>query len=524
MPDAAITTDIIVGFPGETDEDFEDTLRVVEQARFTSAFTFQYSIREGTPAATMPDQVPKAVVQERYNRLLALQERISLEENQAQVGREVEVLVSMGEGKKDAATHRLTGRAEDNRLVHFELPAGSEAPRPGDIVSVRITHAAPFHLLADAPDGAPLRIRRTRAGDAWDRSQAESCAVPAAPAGDGRRAARRVARAAHAPRRRVSGAHASASERAVGERIDGGTAALRRRRCHRHRQERALARSRRSPARHGRPAEIVNADAMQLYRGMDIGTAKLALDERRGIPHHLLDVLEVTEDAAVARYQSEARAAIDAILERGSHAILVGGSGLYVSSVLFDFRFPPRDEAVRARLEAELEAVGPGRAVRTAARGGSRDRGSGRSPQRATHRPRPGGARPGRGDARRGPSRRAGALAALDDHRPPKPARRARRPARRPRRADVGRRACSTRCERLRADGLENGVTARRAIGYAQALAQLRGDSTRAEAIAETQALTRRYARRQVSWFKRYPDARWVDPGDSRAVARILGR
>jgi tRNA-2-methylthio-N6-dimethylallyladenosine synthase len=131
----------------------------------------------------MPDQVPKAVVQERYNRLIALQERISLEENQKQVGREVDVLVSSGEGKKDAETHRLTGRAEDNRLVHFELPAGSELPRPGDVVSVVVTHAAPFHLLADSPDGAALRIRRTRSGDAWDRSQAESCGIPA-PAGD----------------------------------------------------------------------------------------------------------------------------------------------------------------------------------------------------------------------------------------------------------------------------------------------------------------------------------------------------
>ena len=93
------------------------------------------------------------------------------------------MLVSTGEGKKDAETHRLTGRAEDNRLVHFELPAGSPVPRPGDVVSVTVTHAAPFHLLADAPDGAPLRIRRTRAGDAWDRSQAESCGVPA-PAGE----------------------------------------------------------------------------------------------------------------------------------------------------------------------------------------------------------------------------------------------------------------------------------------------------------------------------------------------------
>ncbi|WP_458042055.1 MULTISPECIES: tRNA (N6-isopentenyl adenosine(37)-C2)-methylthiotransferase MiaB [Bacteria] len=183
IPNAAITTDIIVGFPGETEEDFAETLRVVEQARFASAFTFQYSIREGTPAATMPDQVPKAVVQERYERLMALQDRISLEENRAQVGREVNVLISSGEGKKDAATHRLTGRAEDNRLIHVELPAGSETPRPGDIVTAVVTHAAPFYLLADAPAGAPLRIRRTRAGDAWDRTQSESCAVPAPAAG-----------------------------------------------------------------------------------------------------------------------------------------------------------------------------------------------------------------------------------------------------------------------------------------------------------------------------------------------------
>src|SRR5690606_15233955 len=141
------------------EEDFQETLRVVEEARFASAFTFQYSIREGTPAATMPDQVPKEVVQDRYDRLIALQQRITLEENQKQLGREVEVLVSTGEGKKDAETHRLTGRAEDNRLVHFEVPEGSAVPRPGDVVTVRITHAAPSHLLADSADGAPLRIR-----------------------------------------------------------------------------------------------------------------------------------------------------------------------------------------------------------------------------------------------------------------------------------------------------------------------------------------------------------------------------
>jgi tRNA-2-methylthio-N6-dimethylallyladenosine synthase len=182
IPNAAITTDIIVGFPGETEEDFAETLRVVEAAQFASAFTFQYSIRPGTPAATLPDQVPKDVVQERYERLIALQERISWEENAKVVGRTVELLVSTGEGKKDAATHRMSGRAEDSRLVHFEVPAGSAVPRPGDMVTVEVTHAAPFHLLADSIDGAPLRIRRTSAGDAWDRAEAASCGVPA-PAG-----------------------------------------------------------------------------------------------------------------------------------------------------------------------------------------------------------------------------------------------------------------------------------------------------------------------------------------------------
>ncbi|MEO7017098.1 MAG: tRNA (N6-isopentenyl adenosine(37)-C2)-methylthiotransferase MiaB [Leifsonia sp.] len=178
MPEAAISTDIIVGFPGETEEDFQETLRVVEAARFATAFTFQYSIRPGTPAATMDDQVPKGVVQERYERLLALQDRISLEENRKVIGREVELLVANGEGRKDADTHRLSGRAHDSRLVHFEVPAGSEFPRPGDVVTVSVTQAAPFHLIADSTDGAPLSIRRTRAGDAWDRAEAESCAVP----------------------------------------------------------------------------------------------------------------------------------------------------------------------------------------------------------------------------------------------------------------------------------------------------------------------------------------------------------
>ncbi|WP_144711153.1 tRNA (N6-isopentenyl adenosine(37)-C2)-methylthiotransferase MiaB [Curtobacterium pusillum] len=176
IPHAAISTDIIVGFPGETDADFEDTLRVVEQSRFASAFTFQYSIRPGTPAATMDEQLPKHVVQERYERLVALQERITAEENAKQVGRSVEVLVATGEGRKDDSTRRLSGRAEDSRLVHFAVPDGSAVPRTGDVVTVEVTRSAPHFLIAD--NDGPLRIRRTRAGDAWDRAQAESCGVP----------------------------------------------------------------------------------------------------------------------------------------------------------------------------------------------------------------------------------------------------------------------------------------------------------------------------------------------------------
>jgi tRNA-2-methylthio-N6-dimethylallyladenosine synthase len=143
LPDAAITTDIIVGFPGETDADFEQTLDAVRAARFASAFTFQYSKRPGTPAAELPDQVPKAVVQERYDRLIALQDGISWEIARGLVGREVEVLVT-ADGRKDAHTGRVSGRARDGRLVHV---AGTAAP--GDVVSAEVTYAAPHHLVAD---------------------------------------------------------------------------------------------------------------------------------------------------------------------------------------------------------------------------------------------------------------------------------------------------------------------------------------------------------------------------------------
>ncbi len=157
LPHAAITTDIIVGFPGETEADFDGTLDVVRQARFASAFTFQYSIRPGTPAATMDGQVPRAVVQERYERLVALIEEIATEENEKQDGTVVEVLVAEGEGRKDAATHRMSGRARDNRLVHFVAGASPERPAPE---AGRHRHHPRHPRRAASPD----RRRRSASG------------------------------------------------------------------------------------------------------------------------------------------------------------------------------------------------------------------------------------------------------------------------------------------------------------------------------------------------------------------------
>jgi tRNA-2-methylthio-N6-dimethylallyladenosine synthase len=175
MPDAAITTDIIVGFPGETEQDFAETLDVVRAARFSGAYTFQYSKRPGTPAATLDDQIAPDVVRDRYERLVELVNDIAWSENKALVGRRVELMVSEGEGRKDAATQRLSGRGPDNRLVHFAPPEYAEV-RPGDLVTVEITKAAPHHLVADGP---VLDVRRTRSGDAWELRQG----VPTEPAG-----------------------------------------------------------------------------------------------------------------------------------------------------------------------------------------------------------------------------------------------------------------------------------------------------------------------------------------------------
>ncbi|MBY0796326.1 MULTISPECIES: tRNA (N6-isopentenyl adenosine(37)-C2)-methylthiotransferase MiaB [Corynebacterium] len=208
LPQASITTDIIVGFPGETEEDFQQTLDLVEKARFTSAYTFQYSPRPGTPAAAMEDQVPKAVVQDRYERLVELQERISAELNAELVGDVVEVLVQADDGRRSAQTHRLSGRTRDGRLVHFAPDAASmeetarawdsigatpmahpttpggnsveecvksgidQAIRAGDVVWVRITDSRSHFLLSDS---GVLAHRRMPAGD---RTEAASAPAP----------------------------------------------------------------------------------------------------------------------------------------------------------------------------------------------------------------------------------------------------------------------------------------------------------------------------------------------------------
>jgi tRNA-2-methylthio-N6-dimethylallyladenosine synthase len=179
MPEAAITTDIIVGFPGETDADFDETMKVVERARFAGAFTFQYSKRPGTPAATLEGQLPKRVVQERYERLAELVNQVAWDENKRLEGRTVELMVAEGEGRKDEQTARLSGRAPDNRLVHFR-PIGTDSRpvdvRPGDCVEVQVTYAAPHHLVADGPVQS---VRRTRSGDAWEaRTRRPPAGVP----------------------------------------------------------------------------------------------------------------------------------------------------------------------------------------------------------------------------------------------------------------------------------------------------------------------------------------------------------
>ncbi|MFI6228234.1 tRNA (adenosine(37)-N6)-dimethylallyltransferase MiaA [Micromonospora echinospora] len=260
---------------------------------------------------------------------------------------------------------------------------------------------------------------------------------------------------------------------------------------------------------HALDGEVVNADSMQLYRGMDIGTAKLTPAEREGVPHHLLDIWPVTEPASVAEYQRLARAAVDDILARGKVPLLVGGSGLYVRAVLERFEFPGTDPELRGRLEAELAAVGPAplyerlRAADPAAAAGILP-GNGRRIVRALEVVELTG---------------APFVASLPEPTPFYPSVQLgvdldtavlhERMARRVDRMWADGLVAETR--ELIGHGLPEGRTASRALGYQQVLRFLAGESTEAEAHDETIRATRRFGRRQRSWFRRDPRVHWLD-------------
>ena len=275
-------------------------------------------------------------------------------------------------------------------------------------------------------------------------------------------------------------------------------------------------------AARGQNAEIVNADAMQLYRGMNIGTAKLSEAERAEFPHHMFDVLDVTVEAAVADYQQQARTVIEEIFSRGNIPILVGGSGLYVSSVLFDFEFPGHDLAVRAELERELEQRGIGvlyrRLMEKAPEAAARiDQQNTRRVVRALEVLEITGDTAALGTLPEEPVYwRDTQLWGVREDRDVLTARLDERVL------GMWRDGLLDEVRALIPEGIERGVTARRAIGYSQALAQLAGDVSEAEAIEQTQALTRRYARRQVSWFKRYADLHWLEAGASDNAKMIV--
>jgi tRNA dimethylallyltransferase len=255
--------------------------------------------------------------------------------------------------------------------------------------------------------------------------------------------------------------------------------------------------------------EVVNADSMQLYRGMDIGTAKLTEAERRGVPHHLLDIWPVTQRAAVAEYQRLARAEIDRLLAAGRTPVLVGGSGLYVHATLDDFEFPGTDPEIRAALEADLADLGPGamHARLAAVDSGAASAilpSNGRRIVRALEVVELTGGR---------------FAATLPGHRPHYPhtlrlgltADRPLLDERITRRVEVmWERGLVDEVRALERVGLRDGVTASRALGYKQVLAFLAGEVSEQEAREQTVRETKRFARRQESWFRRDPHVHWL--------------
>jgi tRNA dimethylallyltransferase len=266
--------------------------------------------------------------------------------------------------------------------------------------------------------------------------------------------------------------------------------------------------------------EVVNADAFQLYRGMDVGTAKVSGAERRGVPHHLLDVLEVTEEATVAGYQRAADAVLDHVGARGRPAVLVGGSGLYVRAVLDGLEIPPTDPAVRARLEAELAAVGASAlharlAARDPAAAAAILPSNGRRVVRALEVGELTGS-PFRATLPAGAYARSAVQVGLDVPRDELDARIEHRVER------MWRDGLVEEVRRLDRQGLSRGRTASRALGYAQVLRMLAGELTEQEAKEQTITATRRYARRQESWFRRDPRVTWLPYDAPDLVARVV--
>ncbi|RRO14854.1 tRNA (adenosine(37)-N6)-dimethylallyltransferase MiaA [Saccharopolyspora rhizosphaerae] len=267
--------------------------------------------------------------------------------------------------------------------------------------------------------------------------------------------------------------------------------------------------------------EVINADAMQLYRGMDIGTAKLPVEERRGIPHHQLDVLDVTETASVAAYQCAARAAVEDVLARGRTPILVGGSGLYVQAVVDDLSFPGTDPQVRQKYEDELARLGPVALHRRLAEldpaaASAILTSNGRRIVRALEVIEITGEPFSANLPTPGPPRYGTVLAGLD------------RPAedlddrvdeRVTRMFDAG---LAEEVRRLEEQGLRHGRTASRALGYQQVLAEFDGSGDMTAAAAETARLTRRFVRKQRSWFRRDERIHWFDAADPALTDEVL--
>ncbi|MFI9788114.1 tRNA (adenosine(37)-N6)-dimethylallyltransferase MiaA [Kitasatospora sp. NPDC051984] len=268
--------------------------------------------------------------------------------------------------------------------------------------------------------------------------------------------------------------------------------------------------------------EVVNTDSMQLYKGMDIGTAKLPEDERGGVPHHLMDIWEVTETASVAEYQRLARAEMDRLLAAGRVPVLVGGSGLYVRAAIDEMEFPGTDPEVRARLEEELERVGPGVLHRRLA---------GLDPAAAEAILTSNGRRivralevieiTGQPFTANLPTQRAVYEAVQIGVQVPRPELDRRIELRVDRMWEAGLLDEVRALERV---GLREGLTASRALGYQQVLAFFAGECTEDEARAETVRATRRFARRQESWFRRDDRIHWLDRPEGADPVELLGR